>query len=256
MKAYLDYNIFTAIEDGDFSITKIFDKVDSAISEFPFSAAHIQEADNIFADTEQERNRFISKRLDTIKGITKGLYIYQEHPTNKIFWLTEEPGEVLETIRQVPFAKTSMNAFANLISNEQKQAVRQTLGIDIKELNNYSPTQVIQHLNTKLTNWGTQDTFLQLLDKAISFHPDKKDFGQHNNIAGVMELLDMLGYWKDKPTGTSNYARLWDANHIHFASYCDYLVSDDRRLRNKAKVIYDIYNIKTKIVSSNGTDEK
>lgn len=33
MKAYLDYNIFTAIEDGDFSITKIFDKVDSDISE-------------------------------------------------------------------------------------------------------------------------------------------------------------------------------------------------------------------------------
>lgn len=255
MKAYLDYNIFTAIEDGNFSINRIYDKVDKAISEFPFSAAHIQEADNITADTDEARNIFISKRIQTIKSITNGLYIYQEPPTNKIFWLTEEPENVLETIRHVPFVKTSMRAFSNLISNDQKQAVRETLGIEIKELNNYSPTEVINHLNTKLTNWGTQDTFLELLDKAISFHPNKKDFGQHNNIAGVMELLDMLGYWKDKATETSNYARLWDANHIHFASYCDYLVSDDKRLRNKAKVIYSIYNIKTKIFSSNGVSE-
>lgn len=254
MTAYLDYNIFTAIEDGDFSINKIFDKVDKHINNFPFSAAHIQEVDNIFADTDELRDSFIAKRLNTIKQITNCSYIFQEIPSNKIYWLTEEPTIVLETIRHVPFAKTSMKIFMNFISNEQKEHLRQTLGINTKELNNYSPKQVIQHLNTKLTNWGTQDNFLQLLDKAISFHPNKKDFGQHNNIAGVMELLDMLGYWKDKVTETSNYARLWDSNHIHFASYCDYLISDDKRLRYKAKVVYDIYSISTKIVSSNGIE--
>lgn len=254
MRAYLDYNIFTAIEDGDFTLDKILDRVDKRLNEFPFSAAHIQETDNIFGDTEEQRAKFINNRLDTIKRITNCLYVYQEHKTNKIFWLTEEPTIVLETIRQVPFAKTSMKVFANLISSEQKEQVRLTLGIETKELNNYSPTQVVQHLNTKLINWGTEDNFLQLFDKAIYFHPDKKDFGQHNNIAGVVELLDMLGYWKDKVTKTSNYARLWDSNHIHFASYCDYLVSDDRRLRYKARVVYDIYNIKTIVTSSNGTD--
>lgn len=35
MKAYLDYNIFTAIEDGNFSIAKIYEKVDSSITDFP-----------------------------------------------------------------------------------------------------------------------------------------------------------------------------------------------------------------------------
>jgi len=254
MKAYLDYNIFTAIEDGDFTINKIFEKVDKHINIFPFSAAHIQEVDNIVANTDELRDNFIAKRLNTIKQITNCRYIFQEIPSNKIYWLIEEPTNVLETIRQVPFAKSSMKMFMNLISSEQKEQVRQTLGIDPRELNNYSPTQVIQHLNTKLTSWGTQDNFLQLLDKAISFHPGKKDFGRHNSIAGVTELLDMLGYWKDRVTETSNYARLWDANHIHFGSYCDYLVSDDKRLRYKAKVVYDIYGISTKIVSSNGSE--
>jgi hypothetical protein len=250
MKAYLDYNIFVSLENGDFSLNKIFDNVDKNITTFPFSAAHIQEIDNILGNSEEQRNYFINKRLDTIKRVTNCHCIYQEHKTNKVSWLIEEPAIVLETIRQVPFAKISMKMFANLISNEQKEQVRQTLGIDTKELNNYSPEQVIQHLNTKLINWGTQNSFLQLLDKAISHFPDRKTFGQHNNIAEVMELLDMLGYWKDRATETSNYARLWDSNHVHFASYRDYLISDDKRLRYKAKVVYDIYNIETKISSS------
>ena len=242
MRAYIDYNIFTAIEDGESSIDKILINVDNRITKFPFSAGHIQEADNIKAETEHQRQLFINKRLNTIKQVTNCLYLFQEYKTNKIYWLTEEPETVLETIRQVPFAKASMKMFANLVSNEQKEDFRKQLGIDIKELNNYSPSQVIQQLNTKLTNWGSQDSFIQLIDKAISYHPSKNDFGQHNSIAGVVELLDMLGYWKDRVTETSNYARLWDSNHIHFASYCDYLISDDRRLRYKARVVYDIYN--------------
>jgi hypothetical protein len=40
------------------------------------------------------------KRLNTIKQITKCLYVYQEPKTNKIFWLTEEPANVLETMQR------------------------------------------------------------------------------------------------------------------------------------------------------------
>jgi hypothetical protein len=105
-----------------------------------------------------------------------------------------------------------------------------------------------------LTNWGTQENLIELIEKSISFNPDGMNFGLHNRIAGVMELLDMLGYWKDRETETSNYARLWDSNHTFFASHCDFFVSDDKRTRYKARVVYDIYNITTKVVSSNGTE--
>ncbi|MBK7788559.1 MAG: hypothetical protein IPJ54_08290 [Saprospiraceae bacterium] len=67
---------------------------------------------------------------------------------------------------------------------------------------------MIKHLNTKLTNWGTNQSFLEMIEYGITLHPDGKNFGLHNRIAGVFELLDMLGYWKDKETNTSNYARL------------------------------------------------
>ena len=254
MKAYLDYNIFVGIEDGENAIDNLVEKVDKNITAFPFSAGHIQETDNIFAHSEEERNNLINKRLSTIRQITNCLYIYQEHPTNKIYWQTEDPATVLETIHQNPTAKPSMQMLANLIPSEQREQARKAIGIDVKELNNYDHKQVVEHLNMKLGGFGPQLNLLQILDKAISFHPDKKNFGQHNYISGLLELLDVLGYWKDKMTETSNYARLWDSNHIHFASYCDYFISDDRRLRQKAKVIYDIYNIKTRIFSSDGIE--
>jgi hypothetical protein len=33
----------------------------------------------------------------------------------------------------------------------------------------------------------------------------------------------------------------WDSNHVFHASYCDYFISDDKRTRAKAKVVYNIY---------------
>ena len=80
--------------------------------------------------------------------------------------------------------------------------------------------------------------------------PDNQNLGLMNRIAGVFELLDMLGYWKDKEKENSNYARLWDAQHTFFASYCDYFVTDDKRTSYKAKVAYNIYKKRTKVISS------
>jgi len=254
MTGYLDYNIFTSIDENEFTLNKIFDKVDRNIKRFPYSAAHIQEADNITSVNPEQRDTFINGRLDKIQEITNGLYLYQELSSNKVYFLNERPETVLETIRQVPFAKTAMQSFVNLIPSTQKKQLRETLGVRTIEINNYQPDEVVGHLNTKLTNWGTHDSFIELLEKSITFHPDGKSFGLHNRIAGIFELLDLLGYWKDKETSSSNYARLWDSNHTFFASYCNYFISDDKRTRNKAKVVYEIYDIQTKVLSSDGKE--
>lgn len=248
MKAYLDYNIFTSIEDGIFGIDKILN-LDSSINEFPYSASHIQEADNITSSSDQQRNLYINRRLKTIGEISNSLYIYHELANNKIHFFKENPDTVLETIRDVPSAKMAMQGFMNLLSSQQKEELRIALGIDSKQLNNYSPNEVINQLNKSLTNWGTDDTFLDLLEKATAATTYN---GLHNRIAGVYEFLDLCGYWKDKETSTSNYARLWDASHAHYASHCDYFITDDKRNRNKVKVVYDLFNIKTKVLSSNG----
>lgn len=67
-------------------------------------------------------------------------------------------------------------------------------------------------------------------------------------IAGIFELLDLFGYWKDKYKPKSNYARAWDSIHVFYGAHCDLFISNDKNTRMKAKVVYDIYNIKTKII--------
>lgn len=253
IKAYLDYNIFTSIEDGEIVLETIIKNIDFKINHIPFSPGHIQEVDNITGKTSRQREEFIAKRLSTIKQITKCLYIHEDL-ANNVYFLTEEPKTVLETITEVPFAKSAMKMFTNLISNKEKEEFRNALGINQNQVNNYSSTEVVEHLNSKLTKWGSEYTLINIIESSISSHPHGKTYGLSNRIAAIVELIDMIGYWKDKETEKSNYARLWDSNHIFFASHCDYFVSDDKRARNKARVIYDIYNIDTKVVSSNGND--
>lgn len=45
----------------------------------------------------------------------------------------------------------------------------------------------------------------------------------------------------------SNISR--DANHLYFASKAEYLISEDEHFRKKAKFLYQVYSIKTKVVS-------
>jgi hypothetical protein len=250
LKAYLDFNIIVAIKKGELSIDSLR-KIDSNISEFPFSASHIQEIDNIFNADKDKRETYINQHLQTVAGISNNLYFYQ-NLKNEVQLINEPPSEVLKTIREVPFAKTAMQSFTNLVSADQKEELRKMLGINPNEINNYSPSEVVEQLNTVLTNSNLNCTFFDLIENGIKTNPQGHTFGLSERFAAVYEMLDLLGYWKDKQTSTSNYARLWDSNHAFFAAHCDYFISDDLRNRYKAKVTYSLFNIRTTVIGSNG----
>jgi hypothetical protein len=108
-------------------------------------------------------------------------------------------------------------------------------------------------INSKSNLFGG-NSLIDIIENAVKLHPQGNKFGLHNRIAGIFELLDMIGYWKDKYNEKSNYARLWDADHTYFSTFCNYFISDDKRTRNKAKVVFEIYGITTKIVSSKGIE--
>lgn len=251
MRAYLDNNIFVNLENGAIDLKELIDKIDPRIDKVFYSSAHMQEADEIKGTTEEERNERINRRINTIEKITQSNYLYQDLENN-VFYQIQNPEVVLNTIREVSFAKSAMKALANLITEEQRVLARNSIGLDTAKLNNYIPTEVIDHLNRKLVNWGQGHSFLEMVELGISFHPQGQTFGLSNRIAGIFELLDMFGYWKDKVNEKSNYARLWDSSHTFFAAFCDYFISDDKRARNKARVVYGIYDIGTKVVSSKG----
>ncbi len=253
MTVYFDTNIYAYIENGSLSVRQIEDSIGVRFSKIFYSASHIQESIEIKGISKEERENRINKRLHTISELSESNYLYEDLENN-VFKLIENPFSVLKTITEVVYGQEMMKGFANFISEEQKESLRNLLCIEPSRMNNYSPTEVIQQFNKKLHQTGQEFTFLSLMEYGMSFHPNSETFGLSNKIAGIFELLDMFGYWKDKYTDKSNYARLWDSSHTSFAAFCDYFISDDKRTRNKAKVVYDIYNIGTKVLSSKGEE--
>ena len=87
----------------------------------------------------------------------------------------------------------------------------------------------------------------------------KSWFGFNYGSAVPLEVLLSHGYmlleghplFHDKinksKNNLSNIHR--DSNHLFFASKADYLISEDKHFREKAKFIYQVYDVKTKVVS-------
>ncbi|MBD0833337.1 hypothetical protein [Aestuariibaculum sediminum] len=251
--AYLDNNIFVDIEQNSLSTIELMKNIDHNITDFFYSASHLHEANEITAKTNSELKIRLEKRFRTISSVTNNNYLFQELPSNKVYKLKEEPNVVFDTINDVPFAQNMMKRMVNTVSEVQRAEFRKQLNIDPMRINNYSPKEVIEQINSKRDLIGGF-SLVGMIEKAIEFHPQGKEMGLHNRFAGIFEMLDMVGYWKDKYNEKSNYARLWDASHCHFSSYCDYFISNDKRTRNKAKVVFEIYRIETKVLDSKGNE--
>ncbi|KQS48611.1 hypothetical protein ASG38_05585 [Flavobacterium sp. Leaf359] len=250
MHAYLDNNILIDIEQNNISKETIINNIDVNINRFFYSSAHLQEAHEIKGSTEEIKER-LKKRFNTITETTDNNYLFHELKTKIVHKQIQIPSVVYQTITEVKFGQSTMKGMVNNVSEEQKALFRSQLNLDITKLNNYNPVEVVEQINEKKDVFGGF-SLLDLIDHAIAQFPNNEDFGLHNKFAGVFELLDLVGYWKDKYNEKSNYARLWDSNHAYYASSCDYFVSDDRRTRNKANVAFHLFNINTKVVSSRG----
>ncbi|MEX1001803.1 MAG: hypothetical protein WDZ35_06785 [Crocinitomicaceae bacterium] len=250
-RIYLDNNVFVEIEKGNLDFSSILSWVGDENLEIPFSASHIQEAQNKSSNSLEERDSFLRSRFQTISEITSNRYIYHDLEKNGMYFLSQVPQNVYNTINEVP-AEELMRSWSNLVTIDQRKQITKDLGVD-KVVNNLSSKDLLEHLDNKVSVWGNF-TFEGFIDYSMNLFPSE-GYGLHNRIAAVFELLDMLGYWKDKLTMNSNYARLWDSSHTNFAAYCHIFISDDLRTRKKVKFVYDLYKIGTKIYNSKGIIE-
>ncbi|WP_121965725.1 hypothetical protein [Myroides sp. N17-2] len=248
--AYLDNNILIELEQQNVSIEEIINCIDSNISTFFYSSAHLQEAHEIKGTNSEIKERLL-RRFETISSVTKNNYLFHEIKTKEVHRMIEKPDNVYQTITDVKFTQEAMKKMVNNLDENQRNLFRSELNLDITKLNNYSPKDVINQINEKKDLFGGFSV-VELIDYAITSFPNNADFGLHNKFAGLFEMLDMIGYWKDKYNEKSNYARLWDSNHAYYASFCDYFISNDKRTRNKANVVYHVFDKKTIVLSYKG----
>ncbi|MGJ8738782.1 hypothetical protein [Zobellia laminariae] len=251
--AYLDNNIFIDIEQNSLSTEDLRNNVNMDLNEFFYSDFHLMEANEMTGKTKAELKNLLKKRFTTISLITNNNYVEQESPSNKVFKSKVVPSELFKNITSVLDTNEKIKHVINSVSEQQKADFRNRYKIDPMRMNNFSAQEVIEHVNTKSKSLGGL-SIVEMVEKGLQNQTQGQSISMGHRFAGLFELLDLIGYWKDKYNNKSNYARLWDAGHSFLSSYFDYFITDDKRTRNKAKVAFQIYGTKTIAISSNGTE--
>ena len=236
MRVYLENNILISIEDKKIEIADL-KKHFGSNTEFVYSYIHLQEL--LEAGTGFEALK--DKRLESIRKIMQYKHIVPqfENLGNEFLILNEDPESVLSRLQPYQFINGELKGAVQVVDNYRERLV-QTLGIDIKRLNNYSVDEVVKQISNALNS----NLYFDL--KSLI---DCMGLQLHAQINSIFNILDMIGYWKDEKTERSNMTRVYDSSHTYFASGCNYFVSNDKRCRAKAKVAYHLKNIKTEVIS-------
>lgn len=72
------------------------------------------------------------------------------------------------------------------------------------------------------------------------------------SIENLNKLLDFINY-ETEALSFNNKAKIYssyrDGQHLQHAYICDFFATDDKRLANRAKLIFELIGVKTKVIS-------
>jgi len=252
--AYLDNNILIQLENGNYKIEDLERLLNCKHTYFPYSQSHAFEWIDIKDKPPHKKEEFLKRTFGTVREVCRNFYVYQDYQTGKTQAIHRDPEDAYRDVSDSALGLTAIRFFANMLTHEQVEQIRAQFGFDTKVINNIPPAEIIDHLNTKLRVWEEKYSFVEVIETAISQFPNGSNFGTYHRFAAYFTFMDLLGYWKDTPTDNSNVARLWDSGHAFFAIGCRYFVSNDKRTRQKTRVVYDLCDIPTTVLSGEGAE--
>ena len=141
MKVYLDNNILISIEDKELSIDDILNE-NNNIS-FVYSYVHIQE----LLESRINFDDLKKKRVGTIRMLTNNAYVYADN-NDTIGLKKENPETVIDLLKQYPILFGASKSAVENIDINRKRFI-DFLKIEEKRMNNYSPGQVFEYLNSQ-----------------------------------------------------------------------------------------------------------
>lgn len=259
-KIYFDYQLIALLMNkNDLKLESKISKLDDGASIFVYSPAHIEEIavsrmrNNYPEQKIQEKLDFLScftndfellpfKRRDVAILESLGVFLCKEHPREcykRVIDLYER-NDVAEKIDEgVLEMATILNIFGN----------------DPNEFNNTQPNLVLK--NDKYVDIIYQSFARNMADnyhigvdidaiRSARFEDIKSDFQVFEALMNVIfNFLEVIRYNPEKVV--KHRSRLHDVSHAIYAAYCDFFVSEDRKLREKTKVAYDFLEVKTQV---------
>ena len=234
IKVYLDWNCITHTKDLFPELKELLARY-SHVFICPYGVAHLRDIQTISSSNPKEYEKDLDL-LTQICGVHmllcsgNDMQLLNVKPRDYL----SDSGDFLDILQnKFPFPYDFMRKlFRTVFAPKDLQSIA-------KE---NDPTKVFQLAN---------DTVEKTLGIDISTL-----LGRANNTGKTtLELkmrqdyyaLDMLGYKsEDKKKSFANIDT--DAHHIYLAAFCDFLISNDKKMRDKASSIYSNYHCVTKVM--------
>jgi hypothetical protein len=156
-----------------------------------------------------------------------------------------------------PEVKSSLNLkdaityFMDFIDtlNEDKSIYKQLRNLSSAYLNNkkFEINYNEIDFNDELKNSALKKTFLEHIEQTINPN-GKKDVSKYDYFTNSYLNLDILGISKESAKNVKFRNLMNDAFHSYYGAYCDCVVSEDIGFIKKTRVLYNLFNISTKVL--------
>jgi len=113
---------------------------------------------------------------------------------------------------------------------------------------NWTYDEVIKNIDDFLLSFDTKMTYLDYVKTVFKFR--EKPMSDYEFYTTAYLMLDMIGYKSDKlPKTTDNMQNVQtDGEHSFYGAHCDFFITMDTKLQIKSKVLYNEFNVPTKII--------
>lgn len=259
---YFDWNIISKFnnETANDDLEEIFSDLltSKKVATF-FTDDHIWEAVNI----PKNHENYVQIINSSLKCIDKYMPFYfekQKNSDNYLCWKTS----AFEVYRQKKEMFSNQRNNFNKTLNEVKYSKIKELSempdkLSPNYLNNLSVDNVINEINTIINSEEVSQlfqkeiqpplTFTKILNHICSSMPNFRGLS-YEFISQAYLLLNALGFRKDK-VGNEEFLGSWmDTHHLRNSSICEMFITNDNKLRLKAKVIFSYLEIDTKVKNS------
>lgn len=257
---YIDFNIFVDLENG--KLAKFFQKTKELGLQLVFSPAHVEE---IFNNKLHygKNDDFIKQKLEFLSTITDnfcllpypqyhlsliqniGVFLYKENPKETYKRVAKNNGEdnlQAENNQKENLGKAKNNNFNTIHTEEHILELLIEYELELKDiLNEYS--KVYYSHEKWLRPYLPQKTINEIHFNLLkNFFPIYELFMEKS-----FNFLENKAFHQEK---LRNYiSALHDVTHAIYASYCLYFITNDKKLYNKSKAIYEWINCPCKVMS-------
>ena len=245
MKIYLDYNVLIFLKDKKSSEINS-EELEKKIANYKlnghcffFSPAHLEEL------AVSKRHSDVDDEV-IIRDIGYFTYFFGKNSIrpkdDSVVFRTEYP----ETCYNRAISGSYLNDCVESLSKERLKIIKSIKKNNSQKMLDKSDFDVlIDHLRN-IEFEAFSDIIVYKDENTLSLIRNSFNFRQ-NAIETLSHLCELKNIYPEKIKNSRS--RLYDISHIIYASYTELFITNDAKLLQKAKIIYDFLNIKTEVLS-------